>query len=547
MASKSYPCFTLFLLQFCVVFGLPSSMEKFWIRTDNEVNTCYHVSSFQYNFFTAQIYCQSVGGSLAILDTYDKQTSFAKMYYNHLGLDADIWIGLHNLYSSELNYYELRWMNGQLIDFTNIIPHESNNTAELCCTMRYQFNHTWYYDNCMNSRNFACQKGTLLLQCIATDCTVDFQYENRAFTLYGTNLGYDDSRSDCQGKGGDLAIVNEEAISKVLNATLPLNLHLWIGLRDIHNVNSPFQFIWVNDTVAISYVNWGLIGPNTDDCVVVTPFSGTYKWVNYPCTSSVYRLCEKEASPISPITSQPTAVATIPSTTDGVTTFESTTSESTTEGSTILESTTSESTTGGSTTLESTTSELGTVQSTTSEFGTEQSTTSLSGTSESITTESATSESTTSASTSELGTTESTTTGSETSGSTAVELSTSESTSSGSESTTVTTEELELGSNSSDLVTLVPTTSDYGQVLIRYYSYVKEVIQVGALTVQSSYRMVGIPTTKILQPIMSWSGISRHQCAFYCTRNLICSHFDYNSSIIFTTDISLCTLYSVKA
>ena len=126
-----------------------------------------------------------------------------------------------------------------------------------------------------------------------TACNYDIKYENRILTIDAVNRDFDSSRIACQGYGGDLAIVNDEFINNVLNCTLQWTTYTWIGLRDSFGMNSVFQYVWVNGTVAMPYVNWGLVGPHEDDCVIMTLISGTYKWVNYPCSVNVYSLCEK--------------------------------------------------------------------------------------------------------------------------------------------------------------------------------------------------------------------------------------------------------------
>lgn len=126
-----------------------------------------------------------------------------------------------------------------------------------------------------------------------TACNYDIEYKSRILTIDAVNRDFDSSRVACQADGGDLAVVNDALINEVLNCSLRWTTHVWIGLRDILNMNSIFQYFWVNGTVAMTYINWGLIGPTTDDCVIMTPISGTYKWVNYPCSASVYALCEK--------------------------------------------------------------------------------------------------------------------------------------------------------------------------------------------------------------------------------------------------------------
>lgn len=83
------------------------------------------------------------------------------MYYDQLGLDQDIWIGLRDTYNVLLHYPELRWIDGQLATYTNILSGEFNQTAALCYVMRHQSNHTWYDGLCTASHYFVCQKGNI--------------------------------------------------------------------------------------------------------------------------------------------------------------------------------------------------------------------------------------------------------------------------------------------------------------------------------------------------------------------------------------------------
>ena len=81
------------------------------------------------------------------------------MYYDQLGLNEDIWIGLRDTYNIILRYPELRWIDGHLATYTNILPQETNHTAETCYIMRHQSGHTWYDGLCTDIHPFACQKG----------------------------------------------------------------------------------------------------------------------------------------------------------------------------------------------------------------------------------------------------------------------------------------------------------------------------------------------------------------------------------------------------
>ena len=71
-------------------------MEKFWIRVKLGVPMCYNVPDIMLNAGNARAYCQSQGGNLAVLNTWQKHNDFVNIYYKELLLDQDIWIGLED-------------------------------------------------------------------------------------------------------------------------------------------------------------------------------------------------------------------------------------------------------------------------------------------------------------------------------------------------------------------------------------------------------------------------------------------------------------------
>jgi hypothetical protein len=117
-------------------------------------------------------------------------------------------------------------------------------------------------------------------------------YQNSCFQfVYDRRRNYDDAKTDCQSRGGTLALLKtadiEGFVLKEIGAHVLLhgqtNEPLWIGLNDKANEGT---FLW-EDGDHLTYSNWAAgegphhLLPNLQDCVVISPLLGL--WFDEHC------------------------------------------------------------------------------------------------------------------------------------------------------------------------------------------------------------------------------------------------------------------------
>lgn len=137
--------------------GLDGKVEKFWIQTNEDQNLCYHVPECQFNFSNAQAYRHLQNSTLAILDASNKSQPLTTFYFNRIGLNETLWLGLINVQYSNSTVAQ-KWINGNMPTYTNY-AYPPNGTIQDCFAMGYDQRYEWYLDSCSKSHHFLCQKG----------------------------------------------------------------------------------------------------------------------------------------------------------------------------------------------------------------------------------------------------------------------------------------------------------------------------------------------------------------------------------------------------
>ena len=102
---------------------------------------------------------------------------------------------------------------------------------------------------------------------------------------------WDNARSVCLDLGGDLVSIGDVDVNNYVKSKLTGNIvDLWAGGND-----KVTEGTWVwSDGVTWSYTDWHTGGGNDDDedCLVVT--ANPSWWVDVPCTTEHYFMCEKD-------------------------------------------------------------------------------------------------------------------------------------------------------------------------------------------------------------------------------------------------------------
>ncbi|XP_077968308.1 uncharacterized protein LOC120325826 [Styela clava] len=135
-----------------------------------------------------------------------------------------------------------------------------------------------------------------------TECVDEFE-----LLLFKQRKPYHRAKSSCEGLGGYLAKVDNERITYVLNATIPLRANssentFYIGGNDIDREG---DWKWQDSTNVImrgetGYQNWKWNQPNgetssngaVENCLTVG--RETYEWVDVSCGGNFYYICQKE-------------------------------------------------------------------------------------------------------------------------------------------------------------------------------------------------------------------------------------------------------------
>lgn len=129
-------------------------------------------------------------------------------------------------------------------------------------------------------------------------------YMNRCWYLEKTLLNYDDARTTCQSKGGDLAIFNSAKEEIEVRDSVGVSQSSWIGLNDL---NEEGTFTWTDGTTP-AYTrwnrrpkqpdNWAWDGkPGSENCVEIRQTYG-YRWNDKRCYYTLPSICSKPINAI---------------------------------------------------------------------------------------------------------------------------------------------------------------------------------------------------------------------------------------------------------
>ena len=117
-----------------------------------------------------------------------------------------------------------------------------------------------------------------------------FSDTGRCYVYYKkdvTTVTWDDARTECKNKGGDLAtIANQDTHDFLVSFVNIQNSYCWIGAERNSGVWS-----WADGTPWTEFVKWQSGEPNNSGDVGVY-LSKDYKWIDYSKVYSTYYLCE---------------------------------------------------------------------------------------------------------------------------------------------------------------------------------------------------------------------------------------------------------------
>ncbi|KAK2903172.1 hypothetical protein QQF64_009912 [Cirrhinus molitorella] len=113
------------------------------------------------------------------------------------------------------------------------------------------------------------------------------RFENTCYFLSHNRLSWQQSREECQRKGGDLAVITNERVQMYLSKKKD-NLHYWIGL----NLVGTNEWMWINNTVmTVRY--WGDISAPGKCAILAGNEPPQRSWRPSSCSLYLQYICQK--------------------------------------------------------------------------------------------------------------------------------------------------------------------------------------------------------------------------------------------------------------
>ncbi|XP_056125931.1 CD209 antigen-like protein D isoform X1 [Rhinichthys klamathensis goyatoka] len=155
----------------------------------------------------------------------------------------------------------------QVVEETNRSPPEQECSMKKCQEVYQQpFGETQHL--CSN-----CAKGWL-------------RFENTCYFLSQTRLTWQQSREECQRKGGDLAVITNPRVQMYLSGKG--NLHYWIGLTHV----GTNEWTWINNTVLT--VRYWEDDSSPGDCAILAANEPPERsWRPSHCKLYLQYICQK--------------------------------------------------------------------------------------------------------------------------------------------------------------------------------------------------------------------------------------------------------------
>ncbi|XP_041458281.1 macrophage mannose receptor 1-like isoform X1 [Lytechinus variegatus] len=282
---------------------------------------CYYFSDVagsndRLSWTQAEDFCNQKGGHLASIMSSAENAALMEMAPT---IGINYWIGIHQ----EVAAGSFRWSDGSPYTYENWDRGEPNNHngEELCGEIyRYnglQQNGVWNDAACGVNTPFICKKMEESVNPITrapTEAPVGgcsdgyFKYFNRCYRMGGyeetDRYSWEDSRSVCQGEGGNLVGIHSQPVQSLLaSMLLDIEGDVWIGFSD---EGSNGQYHWTDGKPAV-YVNWfpgeptghiSLPGAPARNCVEMLNtqwYAGM--WSDSECSNAIGYICERDLDP----------------------------------------------------------------------------------------------------------------------------------------------------------------------------------------------------------------------------------------------------------
>uniref|UniRef100_A0A671KLD5 CD209 antigen-like protein D n=1 Tax=Sinocyclocheilus anshuiensis TaxID=1608454 RepID=A0A671KLD5_9TELE len=132
-----------------------------------------------------------------------------------------------------------------------------------------------------------CQELYQLPQRLCSDCGKGWlRFENTCYFLSQNRLTWQQSREECQRKGGDLAVITNERVQMYLS--MKGNLHYWIGLSHL----GTNEWTWINNAVLTARY-WGDVSFPGQCAILAGNEPPERSWRPYSCNLYLQYICQK--------------------------------------------------------------------------------------------------------------------------------------------------------------------------------------------------------------------------------------------------------------
>ncbi|XP_059423600.1 CD209 antigen-like protein D isoform X2 [Carassius carassius] len=132
-----------------------------------------------------------------------------------------------------------------------------------------------------------CQELYQLPQRLCRDCGKGWlRFENTCYFLSQHRLPWQQSRKECQRKGGDLAVITNERVQMYLSTKGSLNY--WIGLNHL----GTNEWTWINNTV-LTVRYWGDVSFPGQCAILAGNEPPERSWRPSSCSLYLQYICQK--------------------------------------------------------------------------------------------------------------------------------------------------------------------------------------------------------------------------------------------------------------
>ncbi|KAL5011088.1 hypothetical protein ScPMuIL_013393 [Solemya velum] len=274
-------------------------------KIDQIDDVCLQINSrYKMSWSDANNYCKRQGASLLFYDSTNLPL-FVSPLMRTMELSGvnSFWIGLTD---NNKDGKPFVWADGRTVSSyfrrRYFLPVNGTNTRgkqDCGYQLTGDTGGKWRFtSNCLEQRAFICSipidepVQSALTTSPPLRCPRGWRkFRTSCYQVNNPTKNWLDARKACQAQGADLARVADSRAQSVISGWVR-NKFVWIGLNDRHNEST---WVWLDDTKAITYTNWGPGEPNSHGSENCGEIAQRGYWTDYPCKLPLQYICEKTA------------------------------------------------------------------------------------------------------------------------------------------------------------------------------------------------------------------------------------------------------------